>query len=153
MANDALLITFGTLVWMDRHDRSHRVSAIDVFDDLATKRGVWYSSRLMNVPPGTPALFYLKHVGMIAHATVEEASPIDNTDAQLLERYGIAYFKTKMRVVDLVHLNPPIDLRPLIPRLSFIKNKGAHWGTALRTSPRYIPKADFSLITSQPFVS
>jgi hypothetical protein len=147
MSDEPLFVVVGNLDWLDHADRRHFVSGRDLFDDLA-ERKLWYTSRPMTVESGTTAIFYLKGEGVIGYATVEKSSPVDASDKSLLQRLGIEYFQTRFNLKNVQRIDPLIELKPLVPRLTFIKNKGSHWGTSLQSSPRRIPKRDFDLILS-----
>jgi hypothetical protein len=148
MAEEPLLFVFGPLMWLDSHDVKRSISGLELFDDL-TSRGVWFSSRLIPVSKPTAAIFHLKKSGVIAAASIEGSSPPDESDAMLLSRYGLDnYFKCRFNVTSVRRFETPVDLKPLIPSLSFITNKGSHWGTVLRTTPRRIPLADYDRIVS-----
>lgn len=147
-ARNCTLFVFGALDWLqDNTKRS--VSGRDLFDDL-TNRGLWFCARPVHPSSdiaGTPALFYLKDAGVIAKARIDATFPVQQSDVPLLSRYGLAgYFRTTFRISQIVAIDPPIDLKPLIMKLAFISNKGTHWGTSLRTTPRTISRDDFDTI-------
>lgn len=148
--NVAMLFVLGGLDWLQENQR-RTVSGQALFEDLSSK-GVWFCSRPVHAYfdiQGTPAIFYLKHVGVIAEARIDAMRQVEQSDFPLLTKYGLAgYFRTAFRVSDVVAIDPPISLKPLISKLGFITNKGNHWGTSLRTTPRTISVQDLNLILS-----
>lgn len=147
MLKAPLFIAFGPLDWLDMNNKRHKVSGQELFHQLVSRR-VWFCPRSVRASKGTPALFYLKGVGVLARADIDEVTAVQAEDLPLLSQYALQYLRTKLGLQNIEMYEPPIDIRPLIPELAFIKNKGRHWGTALRPSPRYISPADFDRIAS-----
>jgi hypothetical protein len=147
-ARSHLLIVFGALDWFEGNQRRTTLG-LDLFNDLAGKRHLWYCARPVHVEDGALALFYLKRTGVVARATIDKVTAIEKSDLPLLSAYGLAgYFHTALRLSNIVRINPFIALKPLIPKLDFINHKGKFWGTSLRASPRVISKTDFDRIMS-----
>lgn len=147
MTNQPLLIAFGPLNWLGHDDQRHHISGETLFEEL-TRRNVWYSSRSISIEQDTVSLFYLKRRGVIGAAVLSTSEPIGENDRPVLSRYGITYFRTKLTLKEVRRIEPIVALKPILDRLTFVRNKGNHWGTALRTTPRYIPRHDFDLIMS-----
>jgi hypothetical protein len=149
MQDSASLIVFGPIDRLGADNIFHHISGMELFRGL-TSRGVWFCSRRVTIQAGTPVLFYLKHTGVVGSALIQSASTVEECDNSILSRYGlIGYFRTKLGITDTTRIDPAVDLKPLIQRLGFIANKGNHWGTSLRSTPRRIPKTDFNLIIAR----
>jgi hypothetical protein len=141
-----VLFVFGPLTWLDTAMQKRKVSGEELFDDLST-RNVWFTAKTASVIPGTEALFYLKGRGVVAAATIADSSGKEQRDNILLHKYGLAdYFQRRFTLDNVRRFPKPIDIRPLIPQLDFISNKGSHWGTSLRATPRRISSADYKRI-------
>jgi hypothetical protein len=147
MSDDPFLIAFGALDWLAPDNQRHYVSGPDLFREL-TARGVWFTSKPIMCRAGTPVMFYLKGTGVFGLADIDRVSPAASEDSSVLTRYGIEYFRTKLCLSNVRRIDPAVDLRPLVPRLTFLTNKGSHWGTGLQATPRRIPRNDFDLILS-----
>jgi len=59
----------------------------------------------------------------------------------------LSEFKQRLALEDVVIFKEAIPLAPLVDRLEFVSNK-KYWGTALKTSPRYISVEDYVTITA-----
>ncbi len=142
----ALLIAIGAIAWTDATGVRRRVAGDALFADLIG-HGVWFCPRRIDVEPKTPMLFYLNQQGCCGYAQLSGISSPEPADAALMQRFGIDQFPTKLSLTDIHTISPPLDLRPFIMSLDFIANKAA-WGTALRSTPRLIPRSDFDTLMS-----
>jgi HKD family nuclease/predicted RNA-binding protein len=98
--------------------------------------------RISQIKPGDLLIFYIKGVhklGAVAMATTPVYRSTEATWADRQYPYRIDF--------DIL-INPvaPIDFKPLIPQVSFLRRKDEKWGTALQTSSLEIPEADAYLL-------
>jgi predicted RNA-binding protein len=71
----------------------------------------------------------------------EDSDPIFVTPS----RMGEERFPLRIRLKPLKKITKPIMMKPLVPELSFIKNK-TMWSGAIRTAMREIPESDYRII-------
>jgi len=72
----------------------------------------------------------------------EDSHPIFVTPS----RMGEERFPLRIRLKPLKKFTNPITMKPLVPELSFIKNK-TMWSGSIRTAMREIPEKDYRIIT------
>jgi|SRR5579872_3671376 len=142
-----LLAVFGDVVWIDQVGHRREVLADKLYRSL-TEKNRWFFARTVKAGPGTRLMFYMKRLGICGHSTIVELAPCDSADTTLLLQHGLRNFSVKAVIERVRNVDPPFDLKPIISRLKFINNKGMHWGTSLRSSPRYISRTDYDLIVS-----
>jgi hypothetical protein len=94
--------------------------------------GVAFYSPRASFPAGAPLQAFTA-IGRIGEGPVFEAEAIDPAPAF---RRAAAWFDAT-----------PAPVRPLVPELSFIRNK-AHWGAAFRFGIVRVPREDFAAIAS-----
>ena len=61
---------------------------------------------------------------------------------------GVEKFPLRLKLKEITHFKEPIPIKPIIPRLSFIKNKKM-WSGSIRTAMRLIPEEDYQFIISK----
>ena len=88
----------------------------------------------------------------VAHAEVETLEEVDRrvtaVDPEDILALTAQPYKV-LRMKNVVHLLPPVEIRPLIDRLSFLP-KSKRWRAALmRVGCKRIPPSDFEVVVSQ----
>ncbi len=108
-------------------------------------RGRWGDEkyeRIARMKPGDLLIFYIKgeqKLGAVATVTTPVYRSSEATWADREYPYRIDFE---------VIASPasPIDFKPFIPRLAFLRRKDEKWGTALQTSSLELPHADAQLL-------
>jgi HKD family nuclease/predicted RNA-binding protein len=98
--------------------------------------------RISQIKPGDLLIFYIKGVhklGAVVMATTPVYRSAEATWADRQYPYRIDFD---------IWINPvaPIDFKPLVPRVSFLRRKDEKWGTALQTSSLALPEPDAHLL-------
>jgi hypothetical protein len=92
-------------------------------------------------------LFYEKGVGVRASAVARDIHDVELADISIINRLGLYGFRTKISLLSIERFALPVELRPLVAELDFIRNKSiTGWGTGLRKSPRHISLRDYNII-------
>lgn len=116
-----------------------------------------YRNTIGKVHPGDTLLIYARqeHAGsetlssvvMGAYAVIspvfEEAESIFTAPAFLPGEV----FPMRVKVKPLPDISEPVPFKPLVPALSFIKNK-VMWSGSIRTAMRTIPEEDYQRIVA-----
>ena len=79
----------------------------------------------------------------IVSEVFDDAKPLFETP----KYSGNEKFPLRVKIKPVQIFKEPIQFKPLIPSLSFIKNKKM-WSGSIRTAMREIPEEDYKLITS-----
>lgn len=130
--------------------------------DVVRNRLVWgvptrYRNTMAKVQPGDTLLIYarLENAGGEVHPSAvmgayevvspvfEDASPIFTTPAFLPGEV----FPVRVKVKRLPDISEPVPFKPLVPALSFIKNK-VMWSGSIRGAMRTIPESDYQIIVT-----
>ena len=99
---------------------------------MQTGDGVAFYSPRASFPAGAPLQAFTA-IGRIGDGPIFEGEAIDPAPAF---RRHAAWFEAT-----------PVPIRPLLPELSFIRNK-AHWGAAFRFGVVRVPREDFAAIAA-----
>lgn len=138
-SKDALLIVFGDIAI------SGRMIKAETIYEILTRHQAWLSSRRIQALPGTPVLFYRVSVGFVGSASIVSVEGRRDNEPSLLRSFPDQMYPYKIHLSGVRTFSRTFNIRPLIPRLSFITNK-TYWGHSFRTSPRRIPFSDYRLI-------
>ena len=108
-----------------------------------------YKRKMEELSEGDLLVFYVrpKRIGGIFKATSKpftDKKPVFSSEGF---RAG-EVFPCRVRLEPLLIPPEPVPFEPLIPRLSFIKNK-AKWTGYLRGAMREIPEGDYELIRAE----
>jgi len=129
-------------------------------DEVTRKKRVWgvakrYQNTIARVKKGDTLLMYtmqeivngeviLSAITGIYDASsevYEDESPIFVTPKAL----GSEVFPFRIKVNPVKILKEPIPFKPLVPKMTFIKNK-TMWSGSIRTAMRVIPEEDYQTI-------
>jgi hypothetical protein len=139
--DDFAIITFGNLT-----TAGESISAERIFADLILER-CWYITKFTKAQRvGSHVLLYQNGTGFRASSTVAEIRAESRT--QLFQVPILLGFTHRLALTDITVFPKAVALGPLVQQMTFITNK-AYWGTALRSSPRSIPRSDFVAIVDR----
>lgn len=139
-----VLLSFGDLL-APVGAPSSKLRANKVFDALM-RQSLWYLPRFSyKLNPGDSLLFYQNGLGVRASAKLKGVCGVGKDDSVNLATLGIAYYLTKLILVDVERFDNALSLKGFVDKLSFIRNK-EYWGLSLRSTPRVIPEPDAELI-------
>lgn len=139
MATDLrpILIAFGDLTEFDP-----KLKAGYVYEKLMAAKRWLVTQRRHCLVPGAQLIFYQNRVGFVGTAAIEHVAPTSGSDATACAGLPIKLFPYRISLDNVRIFAHPIDCRPLIPDLTFIKNKKS-WGLAFMGTPRPIPQSDY----------
>lgn len=132
-------------------------------DDVTRKKLVWgvanrYQNTIARVKKGDTLLMYTMQE-IVDHEVIpsavtgiyeassdfyEDESPIFVTPKSL----GSEVFPLRIKVKPVKIFKEPIPFKPLVPKMTFIKNK-TMWSGSIRTAMRVIPEEDYKLIVNR----
>lgn len=143
------------LIAGDIYDDDHVVPARQIYDALVD-RGLWLIWRetpyQREYQEGDRVLFYLARSGKCnivgAAELVDGPEPADQEEMQAGDKLGLIGYDRKLRLRKVQRFPEGVQIRPLIPELTFIKNK-KWWGHSFRQSAIRIPKEDFDRIIAR----
>ena len=131
--------------------------------EIIRQKNIWgvpkrNRSIIERVKPGDKVVVYVaqqKDGGAILPSAVAGAFEIvsegyeDSTPLFVTpERMGDEVFPYRMKLKPIRVFNKPVEFKPLIPDLSFIKNK-TMWTGHIRVAMREIPEEDYQLILNR----
>ena len=135
-----ILIAFGDLVKFDP-----RLKADYVYSSLMAAEKWLVSQRRNCLVPGAPIMFYQNRLGFVGTAAIAQVAQTSSADSTACPGLPLKLFPYRISLEKIRVFPRPIDCRPLIADLTFIKNKKS-WGLAFMGTPRLIPKGDFGRI-------
>jgi len=135
----ALLTVFG-----DIEVQGRALDASTIYR-LLTEERVWLFSRKIAPVPGTQVLFYRVGSGFVGSAVVVAVADDRHNESTALRSFPERMYPYKIHLSAVRTFAHSVDVRPLLPKLSFVRNK-TYWGHSFRTSPRMIPASDCRLI-------
>jgi predicted RNA-binding protein len=99
--------------------------------------------RISQIKPGDLLIFYIKGVHKLGAVVMATTPVYRSAEATWADR------QYPYRIDFAILINPaaPIDFKPLIPQVGFLRRKDEKWGTALQTSSLELPEADAHLLT------
>lgn len=132
-------------------------------DEVTRKKNIWgvarrFGNTIAHVKKGDTLLMYTmqesverevipsKITGIYESASevFEDRSPIFITPKTM----GNEVFPLRIKVKPVKIFTKPITFKPLVPEMSFIKNK-VMWSGSIRTAMRVIPEVDYQKIIAQ----
>jgi len=98
--------------------------------------------RISQIKPGDLLIFYIKGVHKLGAVVMATTPVYRSAEATWADR------QYPYRIDFAILINPaaPIDFKPLIPQVGFLRRKDEKWGTALQTSSLELPEADAHLL-------
>jgi len=98
--------------------------------------------RIGQIKPGDLLIFYIKGVHKLGAVVMATTPVYRSAEATWADR------QYPYRIDFAILINPaaPIDFKPLIPQVGFLRRKDEKWGTALQTSSLELPEADAHLL-------
>lgn len=110
-------------------------------------RGRWGDEnyrRISQIDPGDILIFYVKGIHKLGAVAVATTPVYKSSEHTWTDR------EYPFRVDFAVMIDPPapVDFRPLIPMMKFLRRKDEKWGTALQTSSLQLPESDAQMLIS-----
>lgn len=131
-------------------------------DEVTRKKLVWgvanrYQNTIARAKKGDTLLMYTMQeivdreiipsavtgIYEVTSDVYEDESPIFVTPKAL----GSEVFPLRIKVKSVKIFKEPIPFKPLVPKMTFIKNK-TMWSGSIRTAMRVIPEEDYKLIVN-----
>lgn len=99
-------------------------------------------ARISRIRPGDLLIFYIKGAQKLGAIAIAKTPVYRSSEATWADREYPYRFDFD------VFANPgaPLDFRPFVPQLTFLKRKDDKWGTALQTSSLELPDRDAALL-------
>lgn len=132
-------------------------------DEVTRKKLVWgvakrYQNTIARVKKGDTLLMYTMQKiadGEVIPSAVtgiyEASSEVYEDNSSIFvapKAIGSEVFPLRVKVKPVKIFKEPIPFKPLVPKLTFIKNK-TMWSGSIRTAMRVIPEGDFQTIINQ----
>lgn len=129
-------------------------------DEITRKKNIWgvaerYSNTITRVKKGDTLLMYTMQEIVDREPILSAVTGIYETVSEFYEdrsplfvtpkALGNEVFPLRIKVKPIKIFTEPIPFKPLVPELSFIKNK-VMWSGSIRTAMRVIPEEDFQRI-------
>lgn len=130
--------------------------------EVVEKKHIWgvakrYQNTIAKVKKGDSLLIYAMQAKIgdevfppIITGEYQVISDVYEDDSQIFQTppfLGNECFPLRLKLKPLKFFNPPIEFKPLIPTLGFIKNKKM-WTGHIRGAMRVIPEEDYQKIIS-----
>ena len=131
-------------------------------DEVTRKKLVWgvanrYQNTIARVKKGDTLLMYTMQEivdGEVIPSAItgiyETCSDVYDDDSSIFitpKALGSEVFPLRVKVKPVQIFKEPIPFKPLVPKMTFIKNK-TMWSGSIRTAMRVIPEEDYELIVS-----
>jgi len=129
-------------------------------DEVTRKKLVWgvanrYQNTIARVKKGDTLLMYTMQEivdGEVIPSAItgiyEASSDVYDDDSSIFitpKALGSEVFPLRIKVKPVKIFKEPIPFKPLVPKMSFIKNK-TMWSGSIRTAMRIIPEEDYRII-------
>jgi len=108
-------------------------------------RGRWGDEnygRINQIKPGDLLVFYIKGAHRLGAAAIVTTPVYRSSEDTWTDRQ----YPYRIDFEVIARPATPIDFKPFIPRLAFLRRKDEKWGTALQTSSLELPRADAQLL-------
>jgi hypothetical protein len=92
--------------------------------------------------PGDPLIIYIKGAHQLGAAAIVTTPVYRSSEATRTDRQ----YPYRIDFEVMARPATPIDFKPCIPRLAFLRRKDEKWGTALQTSSLELPRTDAQLL-------
>jgi predicted RNA-binding protein len=130
--------------------------------DVVEKMKIWgvakrYQNTMAKVKKGDTLLIYAmqtkigdKILPSVITGEYQALSDVYDDDSQIFKSPPILeneHFPIRLKLRPINLFNPPVEFKPLIPKLGFIKNK-VMWTGHIRGAMRTIPEEDYRKIVS-----
>lgn len=133
-------ITIGKQIWGVPKRNANQIGKSQIGDTLLVYVGQQMIDKETTLPPAITGCFE------ITSEVFEDSKRIFTAPPKL----GDEIFPLRIKLKTIEIFDPPVEFKPLIPRLTFIKNKKQWSGHIRGQAMRTIPEEDYDLIMGRP---